>query len=192
MDPYQHCHVMRHKPKNKVQLYCAFKSELMRTRLNRALRKSTTQWPDQIRLYHSTVQQLPRVACKRHVQFLYYFLCVCCFLVNRNNMIKNCTSTSHRNKEISQSVLYMHPSTVKIGTGNGNGFFIMHCIAIVCFVFYSQASHTTMDSNKSTALFEIPRLSAQQGGLWECRVSTNGGQDSHKFNLTIKGLSEKI
>lgn len=46
-----------------------------------------------------------------------------------------------------------------------------------------------MDSNKSTALFEIPCLSAQQGGLWECRVSTNGGQDSRKFNLTIKGLS---
>ncbi|XP_078114603.1 tyrosine-protein kinase receptor Tie-1 isoform X2 [Sander vitreus] len=49
-----------------------------------------------------------------------------------------------------------------------------------------KASRTVMDSNKSTALFEIPRLSAQQGGLWECRVSTNGGQDSHKFNLTIK------
>lgn len=44
-----------------------------------------------------------------------------------------------------------------------------------------------MDSNKSTALFEIPQLSAQQGGLWECRVSTNGGQDSRKFNLTVKG-----
>uniref|UniRef100_A0A8D0ABG1 Tyrosine-protein kinase receptor Tie-1 n=1 Tax=Sander lucioperca TaxID=283035 RepID=A0A8D0ABG1_SANLU len=40
--------------------------------------------------------------------------------------------------------------------------------------------------DKITALFEIPRLSAQQGGLWECRVSTHGGQDSHKFNLTIK------
>ncbi|XP_034065995.1 tyrosine-protein kinase receptor Tie-1 isoform X3 [Gymnodraco acuticeps] len=49
-----------------------------------------------------------------------------------------------------------------------------------------KASSTTMDSNKSTAMFEIPRLSAQQGGLWECRVSTNGGQDSSKFNLTIK------
>ncbi|XP_031139888.1 tyrosine-protein kinase receptor Tie-1 isoform X2 [Sander lucioperca] len=49
-----------------------------------------------------------------------------------------------------------------------------------------KASHTVMDSNRSTALFEIPRLSAQQGGLWECRVSTHGGQDSHKFNLTIK------
>ncbi|KAF0041863.1 hypothetical protein F2P81_005395 [Scophthalmus maximus] len=55
-----------------------------------------------------------------------------------------------------------------------------------------QASRTTMDSNKSTALFEIPRLSAQQGGMWECRVSTNGGQDSHKFSVTIKGTSEKM
>ncbi|XP_034737582.1 tyrosine-protein kinase receptor Tie-1 isoform X2 [Etheostoma cragini] len=49
-----------------------------------------------------------------------------------------------------------------------------------------KASRTVMDSHKSTASFEIPRLSAQQGGLWECRVSTNGGQDSLKFNLTIK------
>uniref|UniRef100_A0A3Q2XH93 Tyrosine-protein kinase receptor Tie-1 n=1 Tax=Hippocampus comes TaxID=109280 RepID=A0A3Q2XH93_HIPCM len=49
-----------------------------------------------------------------------------------------------------------------------------------------KASHTVMDSNKSIAMFEIPRLSAEQGGLWECRVSTNGGQDSRKFNLTIK------
>ncbi|KAM7013253.1 tyrosine-protein kinase receptor Tie-1 isoform 2-T2 [Tautogolabrus adspersus] len=49
-----------------------------------------------------------------------------------------------------------------------------------------KASRTVMDSNKSTALFDIPPLTAQQGGLWECRVSTNGGQDSRKFNLTIK------
>ncbi|XP_019953827.1 tyrosine-protein kinase receptor Tie-1 isoform X4 [Paralichthys olivaceus] len=49
-----------------------------------------------------------------------------------------------------------------------------------------KASRTIMDSNKSIALFEIPRLSAQQGGMWECRVSTNGGQDSHKFSVTIK------
>ncbi|XP_029939339.1 tyrosine-protein kinase receptor Tie-1 isoform X2 [Salarias fasciatus] len=49
-----------------------------------------------------------------------------------------------------------------------------------------KASRTVMDSNKSTAMFEITRLNAQQGGLWECRVSTNLGQDSRKFNLTIK------
>ncbi|CAJ1061079.1 tyrosine-protein kinase receptor Tie-1 isoform X3 [Xyrichtys novacula] len=49
-----------------------------------------------------------------------------------------------------------------------------------------KATSTVMDSNKSTALFDIPPLTAQQGGLWECRVSTNGGQDSRKFNLTVK------
>lgn len=49
-----------------------------------------------------------------------------------------------------------------------------------------KASHTTMDSNKSTAQFEIPRLTAEHGGLWECRVSTKGGQDFCKFNLTVK------
>ncbi|KAG7487648.1 hypothetical protein MATL_G00025820 [Megalops atlanticus] len=49
-----------------------------------------------------------------------------------------------------------------------------------------KASHTTMDSNKSTAQFEIPHLSLEHGGLWECRVSTNGGQDTRKFNLTVK------
>lgn len=49
-----------------------------------------------------------------------------------------------------------------------------------------------MESNITTAMFEIPRLSAQQGGLWECRVSTNGGQDSRKFNLTVKGLSGRF
>ncbi|XP_036377294.1 tyrosine-protein kinase receptor Tie-1 [Megalops cyprinoides] len=49
-----------------------------------------------------------------------------------------------------------------------------------------KASRTTMDSNKSTAQFEIPHLSFEHGGLWECRVSTNGGQDTRKFNLTVK------
>lgn len=44
-----------------------------------------------------------------------------------------------------------------------------------------------MDSKKSTAHFEIPRLSAEHNGLWECRVSTNGGQDTFKFTLTVKG-----
>ncbi|XP_065121094.2 tyrosine-protein kinase receptor Tie-1 isoform X2 [Paramisgurnus dabryanus] len=49
-----------------------------------------------------------------------------------------------------------------------------------------KASHTTMDSKKSTAIFEIARLSAEHNGVWECRVSTNGGQDSRKFTLTVK------
>uniref|UniRef100_A0A672N2R1 receptor protein-tyrosine kinase n=1 Tax=Sinocyclocheilus grahami TaxID=75366 RepID=A0A672N2R1_SINGR len=50
-----------------------------------------------------------------------------------------------------------------------------------------KASHTTMDSKKSTAHFEIPRLSAEHNGLWECRVSTNGGQDSfNSKQLVVK------
>lgn len=44
-----------------------------------------------------------------------------------------------------------------------------------------------MDSDKSTAQFEIPHLTSEHGGLWECRVSTKGGQDFCKFNLTVKG-----
>ncbi|XP_053354920.1 tyrosine-protein kinase receptor Tie-1 [Clarias gariepinus] len=49
-----------------------------------------------------------------------------------------------------------------------------------------KASRTTMDSDKSTAQFEIPHLTSEHGGLWECRVSTKGGQDFCKFNLTVK------
>uniref|UniRef100_A0AAX7UJR1 receptor protein-tyrosine kinase n=1 Tax=Astatotilapia calliptera TaxID=8154 RepID=A0AAX7UJR1_ASTCA len=49
-----------------------------------------------------------------------------------------------------------------------------------------KASRTVMDSNRSTAEFDIPNLSAEQEGLWECRVSTDGGQDSREFTLTVK------
>lgn len=49
-----------------------------------------------------------------------------------------------------------------------------------------KANHTIQDSKKSSAWFEIPRVKAVQAGLWECRVSTIGGHDSRKFNLTIK------
>ncbi|XP_057194776.1 tyrosine-protein kinase receptor Tie-1 isoform X2 [Triplophysa rosa] len=49
-----------------------------------------------------------------------------------------------------------------------------------------KASHTTQDARKSTAQFEITRLSVEHNGVWECRVSTNGGQDSRKFTLTVR------
>ncbi|XP_008332303.1 tyrosine-protein kinase receptor Tie-1 isoform X2 [Cynoglossus semilaevis] len=49
-----------------------------------------------------------------------------------------------------------------------------------------KASQTITDSNKSTAVFQIPRLTIDQGGMWECRVSTSGGQDSRRFSVTIK------
>ena len=60
----------------------------------------------------------------------------------------------------------------------------------MCHLLSPKASRTTMDSNKSTAQFEISQLTAEHGGLWECRVSTNGGQDSRQFNLTVKGEQE--
>lgn len=61
-------------------------------------------------------------------------------------------------------------------------------IASLCYTFFLQASRTVMDSNRSTAEFDIPNLSAEQEGLWECRVSTDGGQDSREFTLTVKGV----
>uniref|UniRef100_A0A671T172 Tyrosine-protein kinase receptor Tie-1 n=1 Tax=Sinocyclocheilus anshuiensis TaxID=1608454 RepID=A0A671T172_9TELE len=51
-------------------------------------------------------------------------------------------------------------------------------------------SHMSIELRKNVykmkTHFEIPRLSAEHNGLWECRVSTNGGQDSFKFTLTVK------
>lgn len=49
-----------------------------------------------------------------------------------------------------------------------------------------EATRTTTEANTSTAQFEIPQLTAEHEGLWECRVSTKGGQDFCKFNLTVK------
>ncbi|XP_039592073.1 tyrosine-protein kinase receptor Tie-1 isoform X1 [Polypterus senegalus] len=49
-----------------------------------------------------------------------------------------------------------------------------------------KAIKTITDSNNSTALFEIGQLTLEHDGEWECRVSTNGGQDARKFQLTVK------
>lgn len=65
---------------------------------------------------------------------------------------------------------------------------LIYPIASLCYTLYLQASRTVMDSNRSTAQFDIHHLSARHGGLWECRVSTEGGQDSRTFILTVKGV----
>ena len=62
---------------------------------------------------------------------------------------------------------------------------LLHVCVCVCVA--PRPPGTTMDANKSTAEFAIPWLKAEHGGVWECRVSTNGGQDSRKFNLTVRG-----
>lgn len=106
------------------------------------------------------------------------------FPLQKNNLIKNHGGASHKERGHSRAQMQeaATPST-------GNGKRGLHR-SLVCRIFRSQASHTVMDSNKSTALFEIPHLTAQHGGLWECRVHTNGGKDSRKFNLIVKGLKD--
>lgn len=47
-------------------------SSPMNASSSHVLRKSAAQWPNQIRLYHSTVQQSPCFAFKWYVQFLCY------------------------------------------------------------------------------------------------------------------------
>lgn len=69
----------------------------MLSKLGNILRKSTLQWFDQIRLYHSTMQQSPCIALMWYVQTM--LLLLLCFLNNRNNLMNSCASISHRNKE---------------------------------------------------------------------------------------------
>ncbi|XP_037683415.1 tyrosine-protein kinase receptor Tie-1 [Choloepus didactylus] len=43
-----------------------------------------------------------------------------------------------------------------------------------------------VEPDKTTAEFEVPRLTLGDSGLWECRVSTSGGQDSRRFRINVK------
>nr|XP_051712563.1 tyrosine-protein kinase receptor Tie-1 isoform X2 [Oryctolagus cuniculus] len=43
-----------------------------------------------------------------------------------------------------------------------------------------------VEPDKTTAEFEVPRLALGDSGLWECRVSTSGGQDSRRFKVNVK------
>ncbi|XP_020952546.1 tyrosine-protein kinase receptor Tie-1 isoform X4 [Sus scrofa] len=43
-----------------------------------------------------------------------------------------------------------------------------------------------VEPDRTTAEFEVPRLALQDSGLWECRVSTSGGQDSRRFRVSVK------
>ncbi|XP_064415725.1 tyrosine-protein kinase receptor Tie-1 [Latimeria chalumnae] len=54
-----------------------------------------------------------------------------------------------------------------------DGSIVMSCQAI-------------MLSNETTSEFRLSNLNKSDSGLWECRVSTSGGQDSKKFEVIIK------
>ncbi|XP_023981286.1 tyrosine-protein kinase receptor Tie-1 isoform X2 [Physeter macrocephalus] len=43
-----------------------------------------------------------------------------------------------------------------------------------------------VEPDRTTAEFEVPRLALGDSGLWECRVSTSGGQDSRRFRVNVK------
>ncbi|KAM7098868.1 tyrosine-protein kinase receptor Tie-1 [Molossus nigricans] len=43
-----------------------------------------------------------------------------------------------------------------------------------------------VEPDRTTAEFEVPRLTLGDSGLWECRVSTSGGQDSQRFKVNVK------
>ncbi|XP_072505220.1 tyrosine-protein kinase receptor Tie-1 isoform X4 [Notamacropus eugenii] len=47
-------------------------------------------------------------------------------------------------------------------------------------------SKAIMEVDKTTSEFQVPPVSATDHGLWECRVSTSGGQDSRHFKVNIK------
>ncbi|KAM4641074.1 tyrosine-protein kinase receptor Tie-1 [Discoglossus pictus] len=48
------------------------------------------------------------------------------------------------------------------------------------------ASKAVLDREQSTCEFSVQSLMLADNGLWECRVSTSGGQDSRKFQVYVK------
>ncbi|OCT82634.1 hypothetical protein XELAEV_18025162mg [Xenopus laevis] len=48
------------------------------------------------------------------------------------------------------------------------------------------ASKAVLDRERSTCEFTVQSLTLTDNGLWECRVSTTGGQDSRKFQVYVK------
>ncbi|KAM8930116.1 tyrosine-protein kinase receptor Tie-1 [Pelodytes ibericus] len=48
------------------------------------------------------------------------------------------------------------------------------------------ASKAVLDREQSTCEFVVQLLSLADNGLWECRVSTSGGQDSRKFQVYVR------
>lgn len=64
-------------------------------------------------------------------------------------------------------------------------------VPIVCglspFPCLSQSTKAIVEPDRTTAEFEVPRLTLGDSGLWECRVSTSGGQDSRRFRVNVKG-----
>ncbi|XP_075037813.1 tyrosine-protein kinase receptor Tie-1 isoform X2 [Mixophyes fleayi] len=54
------------------------------------------------------------------------------------------------------------------------------------------ASQAVLDSERSTCTFTVPSITLSDNGLWECRVSTSGGQDNRKFQVHVRVPPEPL
>ncbi|XP_068095530.1 tyrosine-protein kinase receptor Tie-1 isoform X2 [Hyperolius riggenbachi] len=48
------------------------------------------------------------------------------------------------------------------------------------------ATNALLVADRSTCTFTVPSVTLSDSGLWECRVSTSGGQDYRKFRVYVK------
>lgn len=60
-------------------------------------------------------------------------------------------------------------------------------IGFDCVFSLVQPTKAIMENDKTTCEFQVLPLTLSDTGLWECRVSTSGGQDTGKFKVTVKG-----
>ncbi|XP_037354838.1 tyrosine-protein kinase receptor Tie-1 isoform X3 [Talpa occidentalis] len=54
------------------------------------------------------------------------------------------------------------------------------------------STKSIVEPDRTTAEFEVSHLDLADSGLWECRVSTSGGQDSRRFRVSIKVPPEPL
>ncbi|XP_063795381.1 tyrosine-protein kinase receptor Tie-1 isoform X2 [Pseudophryne corroboree] len=54
------------------------------------------------------------------------------------------------------------------------------------------ASQAVLDSERSTCTFTVPSITLSDNGIWQCRVSTSGGQDNRKFQVYVRVPPEPL
>lgn len=112
------------RPQLGSRICCAFKTVLVITRLSQALRKSATQWTDQIKLYLSTALQSPRV----------YRAFLCCFLHNWNTQNLPAFPSGTKSFLRVRTLRAQIQAAAKIGPGNENVDF-HHTLLYCCLVY---------------------------------------------------------
>lgn len=106
-------------------------SSPMNASSSHVLRKSAAQWPNQIRLYHSTVQQSPCFAFKWYVQFLCY-----CFSAVSLIIDTHCLKKKRKGKFDHQNFLKVLEKVKMIpavGSKKNNNNIAAYFIASLCY-----------------------------------------------------------